>query len=225
MAASTCFYHADQVASTTCAQCAVPLCGQCTQTVAGKSVCRRCVDAIRARVASEMSSSAPAAPASSFPQPGAYSPPNSYVPAQSARAAAPAGLSTTGLLLGAVYGALIGIVGAFALGKIEFYSNFQIGYLNALVGYGCGFGVLLGCKRGGVVPAVLGGVLAFFAMMLSEYVFFQAAVAQFISQNPGSAGPLSQYTFMDHLGHIGLTWLFIAIGVYGGAKTPLRAAR
>ena len=221
MAAATCFYHADQVASTACAQCAVPLCGQCAQNVAGKSVCRRCVEAIRARVASEMNPGAPAA------QPGmAYNPPGGSVPAQPMRASvSAASLSPTGLLLGGVYGALIGLVGAFVLGKIEFYSHLQVGYLNALVGYGCGFGVLLGCKRGGVVPAVLGGVLAFFAMMLSEYVFFQASVAQFISQNPSAAGPLSQYTFVDHLGHIGLTWLFIAIGVYGGAKTPLRAAR
>ena len=54
MSAATCFYHPDQVASTACAQCAVPLCPACTETVAGKSVCRRCVAAIRARVASQI---------------------------------------------------------------------------------------------------------------------------------------------------------------------------
>ena len=192
MSAATCFYHPGQVASTACAQCSAPLCAACTETVAGKSVCRRCVAAIRARVASQINPTAPS--------PGSV-------------AVAPVtGVSATGLLLGGVYGALIGIAGAFVLAKIEFYTNFQIGLLNSLVGFGVGFGVLLGCKRGGLAPAVMGGVLAFFAMMLSEYFYFGDEAV------PG-------VTFVDHLSHMTMGWLFVAIGVYGGANTPLRAGR
>ena len=119
--------------------------------------------------------------------------------------------------------ALIGVGGAFVLAKIEFYTNFQLGLLNSLVGFGVGFGVMLGCKRSGLVPAVMGGVLAFFAMMLSEYFYFQDVLAKFIADNPADAAGASSYTFLDHLGHMTIGWLFIAIGVYGGAKTPLRA--
>ena len=95
-------------------------------------------------------------------------------------------MSASGLLLGGVYGALIGVAGAFVLAKIEFYTNFQIGLLNSLVGFGVGFGVLLGCKRGGLVPAVMGGVLAFFAMMLSEYFYFGDELTKYVADNPGA---------------------------------------
>ena len=118
----------------------------------------------------------------------------------------------------------IGVVGAFVLAKIEFYSNFEIGLLNSLVGFGVGYGVLLGCKRGGVVPAVLGGVLAFFAMMLGRILLLPGRARQSSSQTTRMRRPqrppsLSRTT----CSHMTLDWLFIAIGVYGGAKTPLRA--
>ena len=159
------------------------------------------------------------------PAPGAI-PVGGFSPSAQARPAAPAaGMSATGLLLGGVYGALIGIVGAFVLAKIEFYTNFEIGLLNSLVGFGVGFGVLLGCKRGGVVPAVMGGVLAFFAMMPSEYFYFQDMLGKFAAAGPDAAAAASTITFADHLSHMTISWVFIAIGVYGGAKTPLRAGR
>ena len=221
MAAATCFYHPDQVASTVCSQCSLPLCSGCTETVAGKPVCRRCVETIRARVSSQMSAPEGAAPPQAGPSVG-FALPSANV----AAAAVPVpGMSALGLLLGGVFGALIGIAGAFLLAKIEFYSNFQVGLLNSLVGFGVGYGVLLGCKRGGLVPAVMGGVLAFLAMMLSEYFFFQDEVAKVALARPELADAASTITFADHISHMTIDWVFVAIGVYGGAKTPLRAGQ
>jgi hypothetical protein len=207
MAAAACFYHADQVASTACAQCHVPLCGQCVETVANRPVRRNCVGAIRARVAAEMNTSAgPSAGPSAYP---------SAMPTVTAAVSGNVlpGLSPVGLLLGLVFGASIGAVGAFLLAQIELHTGMELGLLNSLVGFGCGYGVLLGCKRGGLFPAVLGGVLAFFAMMLAEYFWFSGTT---LSQ---------QETFAAHLGHMGSGWIFVAIGVYGGARTPLRAVQ
>ena len=223
MAAATCFYHADQVASTVCSQCSLPLCSGCTETVAGKPVCRRCVENIRARVASQMNAPVDAAPPQTGPSAGFPLPPvNAAVPA--AAAAPVPQTSAMGLLMGVLYGAIAGAAGAFVLAKVEGQFNFEWGYLNALVGFGVGYGVLMGDKRGGVAAAAIGGVLAFFAMMFCEYLRFGDIIAKMAVEQNISAPAIDAATFLDSLRHLDIIdWVCIAIGVYGGAKTPLRA--
>ena len=127
--------------------------------------------------------------------------------------------------MGTALGAVIGLVTAFVLAKVEFYTNFRLGLLNSLVGYAVGYGVLLGSKRGGVLPAIIGGVLAFFAMMLSEYLYFGDVVAKVAAEHNDPSLQMSTPLFLGHLTHMTSGWLFILIGIYGGAKTPLRAPR
>ncbi len=53
-----CYLHPVQLATATCAECARPICGQCAQTVANRSVCAPCVAAIRSRVSSQLDTQA-----------------------------------------------------------------------------------------------------------------------------------------------------------------------
>ena len=221
MAASTCFYHPDQVASGVCAQCAVPLCPACTETVANKSVCRRCVSAIRARVAGQINPTTAApgtVPATGFAPPTAGPvPPSAAIVGQT---------SGVGLLKGTLFGAIAGLVGAFVLAKIEGLAHFEWGYLNALVGFGVGYGVLMGDKRGGPVAATVGAVLAFFSMMFCEYWLLSDGLARLAAERSIIAPPIDTALFFDYLRHLDpIDWICIAIGVYGGAKLPLRVGR
>jgi hypothetical protein len=202
-----CAYHPSHPSTAVCSQCQAPLCSQCVEMVANQPVCRSCVGAIRARVAAQMN--APAIPIS---QPG-Y--PASVPPSSGAA-----------LLLGAVYGLVAGCVGAFLLAKIEEITHIELAYFNALVGYGVGYAVLRGDQRGGVPPAVLGGLLAFFSMMLCEYFLLEAALVTYAAPQNIPVPPITSALFLDSLRHLNLIdWLCIGIGVYGGVKTPLRAQR
>ncbi len=230
MAVAACYYHHDQLASTACSQCGVPLCGGCVENVAGRPVCRNCVGAIRARVAAEMSAAPPQTPGIAPPNP--YAPPmppaqaGPYLPPVQAVAMPVPQTGPMGLLLGVVYGTVAGAVGAFLLAKIEGLLNFEWGYLNALVGFGVGFGVLMGDKRGGVPAAIIGGVLAFFSMMFCEYLLLGDGIAKYAATNNLQPVPIDSAIFLDYLRHLDIIdWVCIAIGVYGGAKTPLRAGR
>ncbi len=228
MAVAACSYHPDQISSTACSQCGRPLCSGCVETVANQPVCRNCVGAIRARVAAQMNAAQMnAAQMNAAPPPGAAPamPANPFMPqAQAVRPAPPT--SATGLLLGVVYGTVAGAVGAFLLAKIEGATGFEWGYLNALVGFGVGYGVLMGDRRGGVPAAVAGGVLAFFAMMFCEYLLLSDAVAKYAGAHGLGAVSVNSAMFLDYLRHRDIIdWVCIAIGVYGGAKTPLRARR
>lgn len=139
----TCAYHPDRPAVAECAQCGQPICPDCAQTVAGKTVCTRCVESIRARVASE---TAP-------PSPVAAAPPDLL------RLLAGVGLAA---LLGAV-GVVLWVL-AVTLLKGNDISIFAIG-----VGWLAGWGALKGCGRGGMVPAVIGGAAALCATVAGAY--------------------------------------------------------
>jgi hypothetical protein len=203
MAAATCYHHPDQLSSTACSQCGIPLCNGCVETVANQSVCRNCVGAIRNRIAGEMNT--PTRPMAVVPMPQT---------------------NAKGLLLGIVYGAVAGAVGAFLLAKIEGMTNLEWGYINALVGFGVGYGVLMGDKRGGVPAAIAGGVLAFFSMMFCEYLLLSDGLAKYLASHNQGPVSINSAMFLDYLRHLDIIdWVCIAIGVYGGAKTPLRARR
>ena len=200
-----CFNHSTAPATTACNQCGIPLCAECTTTVADKSVCSRCVDAIRTRVASQIDP-APAAPLPRY-------------------AAQPEGLTPVRLLTGIALGTLIGVIGAFIWEKVVFYSHFNIGYLAALIGFGVGYGILLGTKRGGMVPAILGGVIALAAQVFGYYLLDNDELAKAMIEHSMAPVLMPIGMFLTGLprdvGVIG--WVIVAIGVYGGFKTPYRA--
>jgi TRAP-type C4-dicarboxylate transport system permease large subunit len=86
--------------------------------------------------------------------------------------------------------------------------------------------VLMGDKRGGVPAAIAGGVLAFFSMMFCEYLLLSDGLAKYLASHNQGPVSINSAMFLDYLRHLDIIdWVCIAIGVYGGAKTPLRARR
>ena len=101
------------------------------------------------------------------------------------------------LLAGFALGAVLGLVGVvlWVLG-VALFKGFNISLFAIGVGWLAGFGVLKGCGRGGIVPAILGAVLALAATLLGSYV---------------TTGGFGWFT-----------WLCVAIGVYEGYIQPRR---
>lgn len=225
---ASCFYHPERATDKSCAQCGIPLCSECGQIVAEKPVCSNCVSAIRSRIAREQStvpSAGVAAGAAVAPPPIAPVASRGYAatePASSSGKSAPVRAT-----LGILYGLAIGIVGAIAWEKFVFYTHFNIGYLTALIGFGVGFGVIMGYRRGGLVPAIMGAVIAFVAQMFGYGLLFHDMILADAGNSIPADFILTPHMFMDiaqNGGISGMDWIIIAIGVYGGFKTPYRAA-
>lgn len=249
-----CAYHPGRAAPAECAQCRRPICDECRQTVADKPVCAPCVAAIRERVSSEMAAPAPvAAPnynvgggAAAFPPPadvaGTYAPPNSAPPGAGPLApAAPVvdnGAPGAGrLLLGALFGLVAGVVGAFIYDKFVFYTHIQFGLVASLIGFCIGMAVMMGTGgRGGILPALMSATLSFGAMVLSHHLLLNDELGRAIATNPDiarrsaetgvTALPLSVRGMGFVIRHLDfMDWVFIAIGVYGGFSVPFRAGK
>jgi hypothetical protein len=240
----------DRSAEAVCAECGQTVPREDTQAVAGKTVCNRCVEAIRARVSAQIdtsggASAAPAAPAYNFSTPtalgtgyaesGAASSAPAQQPASLRSPVGEAGGAGAGrLLLGALFGLIVGVIGAFIYDKFVFYTHIQFGLVASFIGFAIGFAVLLGTGRGGILPAIIGGTLAFGAMVLSHYLLFNDLFGQEVAKNPEMAAkaaasgitglPFSPEGFAFVFKHLDfMDWVFILIGVYGGFSTPFRA--
>jgi len=217
--APPCYYHPDAPATTVCVQCGMPICDACRDTVSGKDVCNKCVGAIRARLEGQMAA-------------GTLAPGTAYAPstepatqmgiAPPARAmAAPPASSPMGLLVGAGLGALVGVLGAVLLDKFTFYTHIELGYINALVGFAIGYAVLFGSKQGGLTTGIIGGVLALASSLLGYYLLMGDELGK---DGIHASAPIMMRVFPIFLKHLNiLDWLIMAIGVYGGFKTPYRA--
>lgn len=118
-------------------------------------------------------------------------------------------------------GIVVGVVGAVLLDKFTFYTHFQLGYINALVGFAIGYAVLYGAKAGGLVTAVIAAVIALASAMLGFGLLMSDEIARGGSHLPPAE--LLQL-FPSYLRTLNiLDWLIVAIGVYGGFKTPYQA--
>lgn len=227
-----CAYHPDRVPVDRCQECYRDICSECRTVVAGKPVCSTCVAAIRARVASELSTAPNVA---SAPQP--YQPTASYVPVQPVQTQpAAASGSTYGmpspivqetpgpgrLLAGIALGAIFGIIGAYVLKMVAYYGHIEIGYLNILVGSAAGFGVVIGSGRQGILQGILGGLLALGSMLLSDYLLLQ----QKFQELTGTSDPVPFDIFTEMLKHQNpMHWLIVAIGVYAGFGIGMKKNR
>lgn len=222
-----CAYHPDKISRAVCAECAAPVCGECRDTVAGKTVCTHCVAKITARVSAEMTAAQQprydlagnpvAAPPAQPPQFG-----TSYAPTPTP-VSHPVMVYETGnparLLVGIIAGIVVGAIGAVIWDKFVFYTNVQFGLIASLIGWAVGVAVATGSRQGGIVPAVIGGIIAFCAMFLGWFLLDGD-----LARKVGLDSSIVNIEFV--LNHLDvMDWLFIAIGVYGGFEVPFKAGR
>lgn len=199
-----CFYHPAQAATAACVQCGMPICDQCRETVADKTVCKQCVGKMRARV--ERETAAPMAGAAQ-PQmgqpvstaPGVWPPPPMAGTA-APRAVTPAAPGVGRILAGVGLSVVLGLVGTALWLAVVYYSHRNILWLAIGVGWLCGWGALKGCGQRGKTAAIVGGVVALVTTLLAS-VLINVGMPDFFS------------------------WICVAVGVYEGYIVPMRAVR
>lgn len=235
-----CAYHPERDARGACVECASPVCEECLVTVADRPLCRRCEEAIRRRVAAEIDAAAPAADQGEAapPAPAPVAAASPADPGYAVPEASPADVAPepppARLLVGALLGIVVGLIGAFIYDKFVFYTNIQFGLVASFIGFAIGYAVLVGTGRGGLTPALVGALLALGAMIFSHYLLFNDMLARELGKDPAMARQFAErgtggvpftprgigfiFTRLDVM-----DWVFIAIGVYGGFITPYRA--
>src|SRR5579875_608223 len=191
-----CYYHPDTAAANTCVQCGVPICNDCTDRVGEKTVCRKCVQAVRTRLESHMAA-APASgqyappPAQGY-QPGNYAgrPPmrDGGVFGGSAVVLPPEPVNVSQMILGIAVAAVIGIIGAIITEKILFTTGFGISYLYIAIGYGVGFGLHKVIGRGGPGMATLAVGIMIFGLLVGQLVYTADMLGKFRADDPSMAG-------------------------------------
>ncbi len=203
--AASCFYHPDQAATATCVQCGMPICDQDRETVADKTVCKRCVGLMRARVERELAAD-PAAQAlpqamgqPAFPVSGVWPPPPMAAVATSRPL--PSAVPGIGRIVAGIgLSVVLGLIGTAIWLAIIYYTHRNILWVAIGVGWLCGWGALKGCGQGGKTAAVVGGSVALVTTLIAS-VLINAGMPDFFS------------------------WLCVAVGVYEGYIVPTRAAQ
>lgn len=202
---NSCFYHPAQAAEATCVECGMPICSQCRETVADKTVCKQCVGKMRARVERELAVSPNAGPLPAqmgqqpTASPGVWPPPPMAVGSapQAMQAAAP---NVGRILAGVGLSVVLGLIGTVLWVAITYFAHFELSLVAIGVGWLCGWGALKGCGQGGKVAAIIGAVAALGTTLIGASVL-------------GGGRP-------------GLfEWFCVAVGVYEGYIVPMRAAR
>ena len=177
----TCAYHPDRAAAETCSSCEQAICSGCKMDVAGKSVCQRCVAAIRAQVASQIQplgetaavASAAAvqqpaayppqaayAPPAAYPPPVAYSPPAAYTPYPPASAAPAMGVGH--VLGGLALGLLAGVISTAIWVAVVWSVHINIAFCAVGIGIVIAIATMKGAGgRGGNVVALISGIVGF----------------------------------------------------------------
>ncbi len=240
-AVQPCAYHEDRPSVATCSECGAATCEECRQEVAGHVVCAKCVESIRSRVAAQIDSEQPVTPPSDVPQPvttfpgppSAENPPTSMPPVREAAMATPSipipPPSPARIVVGIVLGLLVGWVGAIIRARIMHHTGFQWGLIDSFLGFGVGMAVVMGSGRGGIIPAVIGALIAFGAITYGWYILSGLELKGATIQIAGEGmRPLEMPPFLNIVPNIIKTWrlmdwVFVAIGVYGGFITPFRA--
>lgn len=201
---NSCFYHPAQAATATCVQCGMPICEQCRETVADKTVCKQCVGKMRARVEREIAANPagaafPGQAGQSALQGGVWPPPpraGMGAPVVVPPAAPGVGRMLAGLGLSVV----LGLVGAVAWVAIVYFSHYDLSLVAIGVGWLCGWGALKGCGQGGKTAAVIGAVAALGTTLIGASII-----------GGGKPGLFE--------------WFCVAVGVYEGYIVPMRAVR
>ena len=214
---ANCFYHPDRSATELCAQCGVPICEDCADRVAGRAVCHKCVQAVRARVEAQMAAAPPGVAGGSGPVGGGQA------FGGTAYVLPPERLDTGRLVLGIVAASLIGLVGAIAVEKVQFSMHFGLSLLYIFIGYGIGYGLHAVTRRGGTGMAFLAVGIMFACLLVSHLVLASdyLAVARAGGDSLPGVSPmmvlpivLKDQNFMH--------WVLIAIGLYSCFQGMMR---
>jgi len=125
-------------------------------------------------------------------------------------------------LAGLALGLVVGLICAFLYDKFVFYTNIGLGIIASLIGFAVGFAVLIGCGRGGIGPAAMGGAISLFSMLASRFMLLNDIVSKQVGHTV--VLPVNGFTIglMFKTMEI-MSWVIVAGGVYGGFMTPFRA--
>jgi hypothetical protein len=153
------------------------------------------------------------------------------LPPASAQPAAPSAPPAPGrILVGIALGALAGAAGAFIRAQVMYRMNIQFGLIDSFIGFAVGFAVVLGSGRTGIVPAIIGAVIAFGAITYGWYLAIGYGLSDMATKVGGEVGAtlVQMPPFLESAPRIiqgwdVMDWVFVAIGVYGGFITPYRA--
>lgn len=202
---NSCFYHPAEPATASCVQCGMPICEQCRETVADKTVCKQCVGKMRARVEQELAANPAAStllPYAGQPPPaapGVWPPPPMAVAASSV-ALPPAAPGVGRILAGVGLSVVLGLIGTALWVAITLAMHFELSLVAIGVGWLCGWGALKGCGQGGKAPAIIGAVAALGTTLIGASIL-----------GGGRPGIFE--------------WFCVAVGAYEGYIVPTRAAR
>jgi hypothetical protein len=129
-------------------------------------------------------------------------------------------------MLFAAFAALfVGFILVWLYAKFVFATKFSIAYLTAGIGWAIGFVVLIVSGRGGPIPALIGGSIAFVTLFFSRFLLLGDEVAARLPDMPNPL-PLNDKTL--GLTFQSFTWnpisfIILLVGVAGGFMVPLRA--
>lgn len=204
--AGPCYYHSDTPAVDTCVQCGMPICQQCRDRVAEKTVCRRCVGAVRSRLEQQMAAGGPPQNATGAP---------AYATASGPRVSAVAAdKHDSGRLLMAIgLGLVIAIVGALITEKILFYAHFGLSLLYIGIGYGIGFALHQMLGRGGSGLALIACGVMVVGLAVGELFFVQDVVGMVNAKGGGIPITFTDAFPVAMSAHGIMHWVCIAFGL------------
>lgn len=157
-----CAYHPNRPASDWCSQCDQPICAECRTQVAGKVVCRTCVEAIRSRISAEQA----AATTVAAPM---YVAPARTEPVSGGR-----------ILLGILAGAGAGLLGTILWLVLGYFLPFNLSLFAVAIGWAVGQVIVRVGRTGGMAPAVAGGLISLvfigIGLLLQGYILDFAKV-------------------------------------------------
>lgn len=203
----TCYYHPDAPAADTCVQCGMAICQNCRERVAEKTVCRKCVGAVRARLEQQMAAGGP--PTGAAPQNLTGSPAYAAASGQNAAAKPDSGR----LLMAIGLGLVIAIVGAIITEKILFFAHFGLSLLYVGIGYAIGFALHQMLGRGGGGLALMACGLMIVGLAVGELFYVQDVVG-LINNRPGGAAVSFAEAFPVAMSSHGIMhWVCILFGL------------
>lgn len=205
-----CYYHPDAPAVDTCVQCGMSICQQCRDRVAEKTVCRKCVGAVRARLEQQM--------AAGGPQTGAAAPQNltgspAYAAASGPAAYAAAKPDSGRLLMAIGLALVIGIVATIAIEKILFFTGLGLSLLYIAMGYGIGYGLHSVLGRGGSGLALLACGLMVVCLVVGELFYAQDIINVINSKGGGSTLTFAEILPRAIQHHGIMHWVCILFGL------------
>lgn len=129
------------------------------------------------------------------------------------------------LLFAALASLFVGFILAWLYAKFVFYTKFSIAYLTAGIGWVIGFVVLIVAGRGGMVPALIGGSVAFISLFFSRFLLIGDEVATRFPNLPNPL-PINEKTLgltVESFFWSPLSIIIFLVGVAGGFTLPFRA--